>query len=139
MTDTLTPDRRSWNMSRIRGKDTRPELALRSLLHRSGYRFRLHDRSLPGRPDIVMPKYRTAIFVNGCFWHRHQDCRLAYTPGSRTEFWAGKFAATVERDSRNAEALKRLGWKVITVWECELRAAPADVLEEVTAHLREAA
>jgi DNA mismatch endonuclease (patch repair protein) len=139
MTDTLTPDRRSWNMSRIRGKDTRPELALRSLLHRSGYRFRLHDGSLPGRPDIVMPKYRTAIFVNGCFWHRHQDCRLAYTPVSRTEFWVGKFAATVERDSRNAEALKRLGWKVLIVWECELRNSPVKVLEEVTAHLREAA
>lgn len=138
MTDTLTRERRSWNMSRIQGKDTRPELALRSLLHRNGFRFRLHDRGLPGRPDIVLPKYRAVIFVNGCFWHRHPGCRFAYQPSSRIEFWERKFADTVERDARNVEALSRLGWKVITVWECELK-TPDAVLEAVIGRLSEAA
>lgn len=139
MVDILSPERRSWNMSRIRGKDTKPEIALRSLLHRAGYRFRIHDRRLPGHPDIVLPKYRTAVFVNGCFWHRHPGCSKSYTPASRTEFWQEKFAATVERDARKAAQLRDLGWNVVTVWECELRKEPEAVLSELMATLREAA
>jgi len=119
MTDRLSRERRSWNMSRIRGKDTAPEKQVRSALHRAGYRFRLHSRTLPGRPDLVLPKYRTLVLVHGCFWHRHRDCRFAYTPKSRTAFWNAKFDANVQRDRRTARALRRLGWKVVTVWECE--------------------
>lgn len=135
MVDVLSPERRSWNMSRIRGKDTKPEISLRSLLHRAGYRFRIHDRRLPGHPDIVLPKYRTAVFVNGCFWHRHPGCSKCYTPASRTEFWQEKFAATVERDARKAAQLRDLGWDVITVWECELQKEPEAVLADLTAAL----
>jgi DNA mismatch endonuclease (patch repair protein) len=119
--DDLTPEKRSWNMSRIRGRDTKPELLVRSLLHRLGYRFRLHRRDLPGTPDIVLPKYQTVIFVHGCFWHRHPDCRYAYTPKSRVEFWKEKFAANVHRDAKNRRALEQAGWQVLVVWECELR------------------
>ena len=89
--DTLSPERRSWNMSRIRSRDTKPEVVVRSLLHGMGYRFRLHRRDLPGRPDIVLPKYKIAVFVNGCFWHRHEGCRYAYSPKTRTDFWRAKF------------------------------------------------
>ena len=119
MTDRLSRERRSWNMSRIRGKDTAPERLVRSALHRAGYRFRLHPKALPGHPDIVLPKYRTVVLVHGCFWHRHKGCRFAYTPKSRTAFWNAKFDANVERDRRTARELRRLGWKVVTVWECE--------------------
>jgi len=123
MTDRLSPDHRSWNMSRIRGKDTAPERQVRSVLHRAGYRFRLHRKDLPGRPDIVLPKYRTVVFVHGCFWHRHPGCRFAYSPKSRIAFWQKKFDANVERDRRNSRELRRLGWKVVTVWECEAERA----------------
>lgn len=136
MVDTISPERRSWNMSRIRGKDTGPELRLRSLLHAAGYRFRLHDRRLPGRPDIVLPRFKTVIFVHGCFWHRHPGCRNATTPSSRPEFWAGKFEGTVARDSRKAAELASAGWRVITVWECELAQNPEEVLEEVIGKLK---
>ena len=120
MVDILSRERRSWNMSRIRGKDTQPELAVRSALHRAGYRFRLHRKDLPGRPDIVLPKYRTVIFVHGCFWHHHSGCKLAYAPKSRVVFWNKKFRSNVDRDRRNASELRRLGWRVITVWECKV-------------------
>ena len=119
MTDRLSRKHRSWNMSRIRGKDTAPERLVRSALHRAGYRFRLHSEPLPGRPDLVLPKYRTVVFVHGCFWHRHSGCRFAYTPKSRTAFWNAKLDANVKRDRRTARELRGLGWKVITVWECE--------------------
>ncbi len=108
-------------MSRIQGKDTAPEKAVRSLLHRMGYRFRLHRKDLPGRPDIVLSAYRTAVFVHGCFWHRHEGCQYAYKPKSRQEFWQKKFTENVARDNRNLQALKVLGWNVLTVWECELK------------------
>lgn len=119
--DNLSPERRSWNMSRIKGKDTKPEIMVRSMLHRMGLRFRLHRKDLPGKPDIVLPKYRTVIFVHGCYWHRHRNCRFAYTPKTRKDFWQQKFDGTVERDRKKAEQLRRLGWRVLTVWECDTR------------------
>ena len=139
MADRITPERRSWNMSRIRGENTVPERQIRSLLHRAGYRFRLHERKLPGRPDIVLPRYHSVIFVHGCFWHRHPGCRNATTPSSRTDFWKSKFLGTVDRDSRNAAELTAAGWRVITVWECEIendaRAAVAKVVSELRGEL----
>jgi DNA mismatch endonuclease (patch repair protein) len=117
--DRLTKERRSWNMSRIRSRDTEPERIVRSVLHRLGYRFRLHRRDLPGNPDIVLPRYRTVIFVHGCFWHRHARCRYAYVPKSRVRFWIRKFSQNVERDRTNQLLLKHLGWHVIVIWECE--------------------
>ncbi len=119
--DTLDPKRRSWNMSRIKGKDTKPELMVRSLLHRMGLRFRVHRKDLPGKPDIVLPRHQTVVFVHGCFWHRHHGCRYAYTPKTRVTFWQKEFDANIERDKRNARDLRRLGWRVITVWECETK------------------
>ncbi len=118
MADRISPEKRSWNMSRIRGKDTKPELRVRSQLHRMGYRFRLHRKDLPGRPDIVLPKYDTVIFVHGCFWHRHKGCRFAYTPKTRVEFWQTKFDLNVRRDRRNEAALRKRGWRIIRIWEC---------------------
>jgi len=106
-------------MSRIRGKDTQPELRVRSALHRLGYRFRLNRRDLPGKPDIVLPRHQIVIFVHGCFWHRHPGCRFAYTPKSRVEFWQTKFQRNVERHCEVEEELQTLGWRVLVVWECE--------------------
>ncbi len=117
--DRISKQRRSWNMSRIRGKDTKPELLVRSLLHRMGYRFRLHRRDLPGCPDIVLPKHRTVILVHGCFWHRHPRCKYAYTPKSNVRHWKKRFAENVERDRRTRRKLRRLGWQVIVLWECQ--------------------
>lgn len=116
----MSKEERSRMMSRIRGKDTRPEKQVRSLLHGMGYRFRLHRKDLPGHPDIVLPKYRTVILVHGCFWHRHRGCKYAYQPKSRVGFWRKKFRENVERDKRNMKALGDLGWNVVVVWECEL-------------------
>ena len=121
MTDVFTKSKRSEVMSRIKGRNTKPELAVRSLLHRMGYRFRLHKADLPGKPDIVLSRYKTVIFVHGCFWHRHKDCRFAYTPKSRTDFWLKKLESNVIRDIQVKSDLELLGWRVITVWECELR------------------
>jgi len=121
MADSLTKEKRSWNMSRIRSKDTKPEMYVRSLLHHMGYRFRLHQKGLPGRPDIVLPKYKTIIFVHGCFWHRHKNCKYAYTPKSKIEFWLKKFQGNIERDKKHEEELKKLGWKKIVVWECQIK------------------
>ena len=121
MADRIDPSHRSWNMGRIKGKDTKPEILVRSLLHRMGFRFRLHRRDLPGTPDIVLPKFHTAIFVNGCFWHRHSGCKYAYTPKSRIGFWKKKFEDTTHRDLENSKLLADLGWNVEVIWECELR------------------
>lgn len=135
--DSLTPEKRSWNMSRIRGKDTHPEKAMRSLLHAEGYRFRLSDKILPGKPDIVLPKYRAAIFVHGCFWHRHPGCKYAYTPKSRLDFWNKKFEENVTRDNNNLALLQQKGWLPIVVWECEIKRTPGAVLERVSRTLQQ--
>lgn len=120
MADVVDIVTRSRMMAGIRGKDTGPELALRRALHRAGFRFRLHAKELPGRPDVVLPKWSAAVQVHGCFWHRHPGCRFATSPATRPEFWAAKFAGNVERDTRNHAALLALGWRVATVWECAL-------------------
>ena len=118
--DIVSPETRSRMMSGIRSKNTRPELIVRSVVHRLGLRFRLHGKGLPGRPDLVLSRHRTVILVHGCFWHRH-TCRLAATPKTRPEFWAAKFDGNVRRDAANKAALERLGWRVIEVWECEVK------------------
>ena len=121
MTDHLTKERRSWNMSRIKAKDTKPEIAVRSLLHRMGFRFRLHDKKLPGKPDIVLRKYKTVIFVHGCFWHRHTGCKDATMPKSNREFWRKKFEANVNRFETVSKQLRKLGWRVEVIWQCEVK------------------
>jgi DNA mismatch endonuclease (patch repair protein) len=136
MVDTISPERRSWNMSRIRGKNTKPELVLRSMLHREGFRFRLHRKDLPGCPDIVLPRYHTAIFVHGCFWHRHEGCRYATMPSTRKEFWIEKFKKNIERDARNRTALEIAGWKVYVAWECELQHEPQTTLFRISTIIR---
>lgn len=108
-------------MSRIRGRDTKPEIVVRSVLHRLGFRFRLAPLKLPGRPDVVLTRHRTAVFVHGCFWHRHPRCRFAYTPKSNVAFWLKKFDENVSRDRRVRTKLKQLGWQHVTVWECQCR------------------
>jgi len=108
-------------MAGIKGRDTGPELLVRRVAHKLGLRFRLHRKDLPGRPDLVFPRHRLAVFVHGCFWHRHPGCRYAYTPKSRIEFWAKKFAENVARDRRTEETLRNLGWKVLVIWECVTR------------------
>lgn len=120
MTDFLSPVERSERMSRIRSKDTRPELLLRKALHRLGLRYRLHGTGLPGKPDLVFPRYKAVVFVHGCFWHHHTDCKIATTPKSNTTFWLEKFEKNVARDTRVASELEALGWRVFIVWECEL-------------------
>lgn len=108
-------------MGRIRSKNTSPEKTVRSILHKNGFRFRLHKKDLPGNPDIVLTKYKTVIEVRGCFWHRHKGCKFAYNPKSRIDFWQKKFVENVARDKKNEKELKKLNWRVITVWECELK------------------
>jgi len=121
MVDIVDSETRSRMMSNIRGKDTKPELALRRALHARGFRFRLHVKDIPGRPDLVFSKYRAVVFVHGCFWHRHAGCRYASVPKTRTEFWRKKFAANVSRDAAAQEKLIGKRWRVATVWECALR------------------
>lgn len=121
MSDKLTPEKRSWNMSRIKGKDTKIEVEVRKYLFSKGYRFRKNDKRYPGKPDIVLPKYHVAIFVHGCFWHRHEGCKDATTPKTRTEFWLEKFDKNVKNDQIKQEKLKEMGWRVIVIWECELK------------------
>ncbi len=122
--DSLDRDARSERMSRIRGKDSHPEMVVRRILHRLGFRYRLHARNLPGRPDVVFTRKKKAIFVNGCFWHRH-DCHLGRLPKSRLDFWLPKLEKNRQRDGANRLALDKLGWRSLTVWECELNDAEA--------------
>jgi DNA mismatch endonuclease (patch repair protein) len=124
MTDVFSQAKRSWVMSRIRGKHTGPEKAVRSFLHRAGLRFRLHVRELPGCPDIVLPKYKAVIFVHGCFWHHHARCNQAVYPKKRRDFWRAKIDGAVQRDRKAVRLLHRSGWNVITVWECQIERNP---------------
>ncbi len=134
--DIWSPEKRSAVMSRIRSRDTKPELIVRSLLHRSGFRFSLRRKDLPGKPDIVLAKYRTVIFVHGCFWHRHRGCKVATMPKSREEFWQAKFDSNVARDRLNQKALKQAGWKVLVLWECEVMRDPFAAIQMVLKTIR---
>ena len=123
--DVVDKTTRSRMMSKIKGKNTRPEMIVRKFLHAHGFRFRLHRKDLPGNPDIVLPKFKTCIFVHGCFWHRHPMCRYAATPKTRTEFWIDKLEENVRRDSKNKLALEKEGWNVLIIWECDLKTGNA--------------
>ena len=114
-------EQRSRNMSAIKSKNTKPEIKVRKILHSMGYRFRLHSKDLPGSPDIVLPKYKTVIFVHGCFWHRHENCKYASTPKTRKEFWNKKFTENKKRDSEIQEKIKILDWRSVVIWECETK------------------
>ena len=120
-------EQRARNMSAIKSKNTKPEIKVRKVLHSMGYRFRLHRKDLPGSPDIVLPKYKTVIFVHGCFWHRHENCKYASTPKTRQEFWEAKFRENINRDKLNQENLSSKGWKIIIVWECEIKDKDIDL------------
>lgn len=132
MADVVDKVTRSRMMAGIRGSDTAPEMIVRRGFHALGFRYRLHDRKLPGRPDLVLPRYRAVVFVNGCFWHRHEGCRYASTPATRPDFWAEKFRLNVARDRKNVTTLLASGWRVALVWECALKDGRA---EEVLADL----
>ena len=121
--DKITPEKRSWNMSRIKSKDTTPERLVRSILHRNGFRYRLHVKEMPGKPDIVMPKYKTIIEVRGCFWHKHTNCRDGRIPETRYEWWESKLNTNSERDKKNVQTLLGLHWNVLIVWQCFLKHA----------------
>lgn len=131
MADVHSAAVRSYNMSRIRSGNTKPEILVRKYLFSQGFRYRLHDKALPGKPDIVLKKYKTVIFVHGCFWHAHQGCRYFIIPKTRTEWWIEKLDRNVLRDKKEIGLLKKLGWKVIIVWECELKKGASEKLTEV--------
>ena len=120
MSDKISKEHRSWNMSRIKGKDTRIEVAVRKRLFSYGFRYRKNDKKLPGKPDIVFPKYKTVVFIHGCFWHMHSGCKIARIPKSNVDFWTEKLNRNVEKDRINKQQLVEMGWKVITIWECEI-------------------
>ncbi|MBC3539573.1 very short patch repair endonuclease [Rufibacter sediminis] len=121
MADVHSKEVRSFNMSRIRGKNTKPEVLVRKFLFSKGFRYRLHDKKLPGKPDIILPKYKTVIFVHGCFWHSHDGCKYFVLPKTRTDWWANKLLTNKNKDLQNEKLLAEQGWKVLTVWECELK------------------
>jgi len=121
MADVHSKEIRSYNMSRIKGKDTKPEMLVRKFLHKNGFRYRLHAKDLPGKPDIVLPKYKTVIFIHGCFWHGHEGCRYFVVPKTRTEWWLNKINGNIANDAVAENALLAAGWKIITIWECELK------------------
>ena len=121
MADSLSPEKRSWNMSRIKGKDTSIEIQVRKYLFNHGFRYRKNVKTLPGKPDIVLPKYHAVIFVHGCFWHRHPGCKYSYMPKTKVDFWQTKFDKNVQNDLLHEEELAAAGWKVFIIWECQLR------------------
>lgn len=135
MSDSISPEHRSWNMSRIRGRDTKIEVMVRKYLFSKGFRFRKNDKRYPGKPDIVLPKYRTVIFVNGCFWHHHIGCKNATIPKTRTEFWIEKLEKNVANDRKHISLLKEAGWNVVTLWECELEKDFENRMEQVILYL----
>jgi len=128
--DLLTKEKRSWNMSRIKGKDTQPELAIRKALYRKGYRYRIHNKVLPGKPDLVLKKYRAVIFIDGCFWHAH-NCHLFKWPKTRQEFWQKKISGNKQRDQRNRTELKKQEWRILTIRECSLKGKTRLTIEKV--------
>lgn len=134
MSDVHSPKTRSYNMSRIRGKDTAPELFVRKFLFSQGFRYRLHCPDLPGKPDIVLPKYKTVIFVNGCFWHGHKGCRYFVLPKTRSEWWLEKINRNILNDRKKRSELRKAGWKIVDIWECQLK--PKKVRKTVTSLLR---
>lgn len=121
MADIHSKETRSYNMSRVRSKDTKPEILVRKFLHKNGFRYRLHVKNLPAKPDIVLPKYKTVIFIHGCFWHGHEGCKKASLPKTRTEWWADKIQKNVENDQKAEIFLSNLGWQIIKIWECKLK------------------
>jgi len=129
--DTLSSERRSWNMSRIKGSNTGPERIVRSILHRMGYRFSLHRKDLPGKPDITLPKHKTVVFVHGCFWHRHKGCKDATMPKTRRIFWQNKLQGNAVRDRIKHRSIRHLGWRIIIVWECETE-RPANLITRLS-------
>ncbi len=132
MADIKSPEDRSKNMAAIRATETKPEVIVRKYLFSKGFRYRKNDKRLPGRPDIVLPKYRTVIFINGCFWHGHEGCKYFVWPVANADFWRSKIRANMDRDERNKRLLENAGWKVLTVWECELKPAKRnDALNEL--------
>ena len=126
MADVHTKKQRSFNMSRIKGKDTKPEMLVRKFLHTKGYRYKLHDKTLPGKPDIVLPKYKTVIFVHGCFWHGHTNCKYFVVPKTRTQWWTDKINRNKANDEKAVKVLQKDGWKVIVIWECKLKPAKVE-------------
>lgn len=122
MADVHTKAQRSYNMSRIKGKDTKPEMLVRRFLHANGFRYKLHDKTLPGKPDIVLPKYKTVIFIHGCFWHGHANCKYFVVPKTRTEWWINKINGNKTNDAKALKALQKEGWKTIIIWSCQLKA-----------------
>lgn len=138
MADGLSPEKRSWNMSRIKGKNTSIEVKVRKYLFSRGFRYRINVTKLPGKPDIVLPKYNAVVFVNGCFWHRHTGCKEAYMPKSRVEFWQKKFERNVQNDTIQREKLMEAGWRVFTVWECEVRKNFEVTMDELIEQLKRA-
>jgi DNA mismatch endonuclease, patch repair protein len=126
MADVHSKATRSYNMSQIKGKNTKPELLVRKFLHAQGFRYKLHDKTLPGKPDLVLPKYKTVIFIHGCFWHGHNDCKYFVVPKTRTEWWLNKINGNAANDTRVMKRLKRGGWNVITLWECNLKPIKAE-------------
>lgn len=134
MTDVHNQLTRSYNMSRIKGKDTKPEMRVRKFLYAHGYRYKLHDNNLPGKPDIVLPKYKTVIFVHGCFWHGHEGCEYFVIPKTRTEWWLNKIDCNKSNDAKVVNALRKEGWKIIVIWECKLK--PSKVERTLNSLLR---
>lgn len=131
MTDNLTVERRSWNMSRIKSRDTKPELLLRKALFTRGFRYRINKKNLPGQPDIVLKKYKTIIFVHGCFWHGHSNCKRSGIPKSNRDYWVAKINSNIERDKSNEKLLKKEGWNVVKVWECEINTNLEKTLNQI--------
>ena len=126
MADVHSKEIRSYNMSRIKGKNTKPEMVVRKFLHARGFRYKLHDKILPGKPDLVLPKYKTVIFIHGCFWHGHANCKYYVVPKTRTEWWLNKIGYNIANDVKAVKSLKKAGWKVITIWECNLKTAKVE-------------
>jgi DNA mismatch endonuclease (patch repair protein) len=121
MADVHDKATRSYNMSQIRSRNTKPEILVRKFLHAQGFRYRLHDKKLPGKPDIVLPKYKTVIFIHGCFWHGHTECKYFVVPKTRTDWWLNKINSNIANDTKAVKALKKEGWKIISIWECQLK------------------